>query len=85
MGSFFNRLNSFSFKDLLAVVFSGSFLFFGYQALESTQALDLVQTLVPLIGVILGGYFVQEGAAMYFNRSQTATTTEEGEDNRGTI
>ncbi|MGB9825557.1 MAG: hypothetical protein ACPLRU_02680, partial [Desulfofundulus sp.] len=41
-----------------------------YRALGNRDALAVVQALVPLIGIILGGYFVQESAAMWFYRSQ---------------
>lgn len=70
MKNFFGRPYEFSFKDLLAAMFCGVFLYFGWQALESEQALAVVQALVPLIGIILGGYFVQESATIWFNRSQ---------------
>lgn len=70
MKDFFSRPFEFSFKDLLAVGFSGTFLFFCWRALESESALAVVQTLVPLLGIILGGYFVQEASTIWFNRSQ---------------
>lgn len=70
MRDFFSRPHEFSFKDLLAVGFSGTFLFFCYRALSSKDALAVVQTLVPLLGIILGGYFVQESATIWFNRTQ---------------
>lgn len=75
MKEFFNSPYNFSFKDLVAGVFIGSFLFFCWKSLNSSQALELVQSLVSLIGIILGGYFVQEGAAMYFQRTQDPGTT----------
>jgi hypothetical protein len=68
--NFFSRPYEFSFKDLLAAVFCGVFLYFGWQALKSESALAVVQTLVPLLGIILGGYFVQESATIWLNRSQ---------------
>lgn len=67
---FWSRPEEFSFKDLLAASFCGVFLYFSYRALNNSQALELVKVLVPLIGVILGGYFFQESAAMCFYRSQ---------------
>lgn len=70
MKNFFSRPYEFSFKDLLAAAFCGVFLYFGWQALGNEQALAVVQALVPLIGIILGGYFVQESATIWFNRSQ---------------
>ncbi|TEB06362.1 hypothetical protein [Pelotomaculum propionicicum] len=66
----FNAPYSFSFKDVLAITFSGTFLFFCCKALSSKDALPVVQALVPLIGIILGGYFVSEAGAMWFGRSQ---------------
>jgi hypothetical protein len=74
--SFFNSPYNFSFKDLIAAVFIGSFLYFCWKASDNSQALELVQSLVSLVGIILGGYFVQEGAAMYFQRSQNTDTTQ---------
>ncbi|HHY67366.1 MAG TPA: hypothetical protein GX517_09255 [Alicyclobacillus sp.] len=52
------------------MVFSGTFLYFCWRAVGNRDALAVVQTLVPLVGIILGGYFVQESAAMWFMRSQ---------------
>ncbi|MFZ5687863.1 MAG: hypothetical protein ACOY9Y_06685 [Bacillota bacterium] len=72
--SFFSRPHEFSFKDLLAIVFSGSFLYFCLKATGSKEALAVVQSLVPLVGIILGGYFVQESAAMWMQRSQGPQT-----------
>lgn len=70
MKNFFSRPYEFSFKDLLAVGFSGTFLFFAWKALGSKDALAVVQTLIPLMGIILGGYFVQEASSIWLNRSQ---------------
>lgn len=70
MKNFFSRPFEFSFKDLLAVGFSGTFLFFCWRALGSKDALAVVQTLVPLLGIILGGYFVHEASSIWFSRSQ---------------
>ncbi|MGB9846560.1 MAG: hypothetical protein ACPLRH_03530 [Desulfotomaculales bacterium] len=70
MKDFFSRPYEFSFKDLLAAVFCGTFLYFGWQALRSEQALAVVNAFIPLIGIILGGYFVQEASSIWFNRSQ---------------
>ncbi|MCL6611166.1 MAG: hypothetical protein K6T66_06475 [Peptococcaceae bacterium] len=77
MKNFFSRPYEFSFKDLLAVGFSGTFLFFCWKALSSKDALAVVQTLVPLLGIILGGYFVQESATIWFNRSQRVQTIQQ--------
>jgi len=70
MRNFFSRPYEFSFKDLLATGFCSVFLYFCYKALGSQDALGLVKALVPLIGIILGGYFVQESASIWFNRTQ---------------
>ncbi|SHK96642.1 N-acetylmuramoyl-L-alanine amidase [Desulforamulus aeronauticus] len=67
MREFFSQPHNFSFKDLLAIVFSGSFLYYAYCALTSDKALDLVDTMVPLIGIILGGYFGQEAIQAWKN------------------
>jgi len=71
MKDFFSRPYEFSFKDFLAAIFCGVFLYFGWQALSSEQALAVVQAFVPLVGIILGGYFVQESATIWFNRTQS--------------
>ena len=70
MKDFFSRPFEFSFKDLLAISFSGTFLYLSWQALNNENALAVVQTLIPVISIILGGYFVQESATIWFNRSQ---------------
>ena len=71
MKDFFNRPWNFSFKDILAIAFSSIFLFVCILAcFRKDNALSVLQTLVPVIGIVLGGYFLQEGAAMYFLRSQ---------------
>jgi hypothetical protein len=81
MKDFFSRPLEFSFKDLLALGFSGTFLFFCWRALENESALAVVQTLVPLLGIILGGYFVQESATIWLNRTQERRVNQ-GADNR---
>ncbi len=63
--SFWHRLENFSFKDLLAGVFCGFFLFFLFFG-----RLSEAQILVPLIGIILSFYFVSEGATLWLNRAQ---------------
>jgi len=70
MKNFFNSPYTFSFKDMMAAVFIGSFLYFCWKAQSSKDALELVKSLVSLIGIILGGYFAQEAASMYFQQSQ---------------
>jgi ABC-type enterochelin transport system permease subunit len=81
MRDFFSRPHELSFKDVLAIAFSSTFLYFCWRALNSRDALAVVQTLVPLIGIILGGYFVQESATIWFNRSQERKVSQ-GADNR---
>ena len=66
----FNDPWRFSFKDLLAIIFSGTFLYFCYRAMFVASALALVQILIPPISIILGGYFVQEAGAMWLARGQ---------------
>lgn len=73
--SFWSRPFELSFKDILAIAFSGTFLYFAWHAMTSKDALTVVQTLIPLMSIILGGYFVQESAAIattWFQRSQGA-------------
>lgn len=60
MNDFFSRSREFSFKDLLAAIFSG---FFIYKC--GTGDLELVKILVPLIAIILGGYFGQEISSVW--------------------
>ncbi|ABB15359.1 hypothetical protein [Carboxydothermus hydrogenoformans] len=81
--SFWSRPNELSFKDVLAVMFSGTFLYFSWEATKNQQALQVIQTLVPLLGIILGGYFVQESAAMWLTKSQEAKGGENNENNAG--
>jgi hypothetical protein len=76
MKGFFNQPWRFSFKDILAIAFSSIFLFVCILAcFGKDNALSVLQTLVPVIGIVLGGYFLQEGAAMYFLRSQGYSTS----------
>jgi len=79
--SFWSRPLELSFKDVLAVAFSGTFLFFCWRATGNKDALAVVQTLVPLLGIILGGYFVQESATIWLSRTQS--TNQGGDDGRG--
>lgn len=71
---FFNRLGKFSFKDLLASIFTVFFFYCGVKAIGNKDALEVLKTLVSLEGVILSFYFITEGgtavANMYFQRSQ---------------
>lgn len=68
MRDFFSRPQSFSFKDLLAVGFSGFFLFQCGKAVNNSNVMELIKTLVPLIAIILGGYFGQEISSVWVNR-----------------
>lgn len=79
--SFWSRPLDLSFKDVLAITFSGTFLYFAWHAMSNKDALAVVQTLVPLVGIILGGYFVQESATIWLNRSQKEVN-QVGEYNR---
>lgn len=80
MKDFFSRPHDFSFKDLLAIVIIFPFLYYCHRALTSEQALELVKTLIPPIGIILGGYFVHESARVYFDRSQREPARLQKED-----
>lgn len=57
----------FSFKDLLATTFAGFFFYVGLVAIKenSTMALDVLKTLVSLVGIILGGYFGHEAIQLW--------------------
>lgn len=66
MKGFFSRPFEFSFKDFLAICFSGTFLFITYKAIKSKDALEVMKTLIPIISIILGGYFGQEMVSAYF-------------------
>lgn len=68
MKNFFSRPYEFSFKDMLAVAFCGMFFYVAWRAIGNPDVLDLVKALIPLIMVILGGYFGQEMATAYFQR-----------------
>lgn len=57
---FYSRPDRFSFKDLLATLFSLGFCCICYRALTEPQALELVKAVGYLMAVILGGYFGQE-------------------------
>lgn len=63
---FFNSPYEFSFKDVIAVVFTTTFLFVTYEALTSKDALEVMKTLIAPIMAVLGGYFGQEVATAYF-------------------
>ncbi|WKV08212.1 hypothetical protein Q2T46_11805 [Thermoanaerobacterium sp. CMT5567-10] len=66
MKKFFNNPWEFSFKDVIAIVFTATFLFVTYKALTSKDALEVMKTLIAPIMTVLGGYFGQEVATAYF-------------------
>ncbi len=59
----FHKLDSFSFKDLLAAVFVAAFLVEVFRGHE-----QMVSILVPLVSIILGGYFATEGFSYWLER-----------------
>lgn len=63
---FFNSPYEFSFKDVIATIFTVTFLFVTYKALTSKDALEVMKTLIAPIMTVLGGYFGQEVATAYF-------------------
>ena len=65
---FYGRPNKFSFKDLLAMLFTVGFFYISFQALNSEQALELVKSWVALVAIVLGGYFGQEMVSEYNRR-----------------
>jgi len=77
--SFFNRWNDFSFKDVLAVAFSGAFLFYADKATQGNlSAMDVIKTMVPLVSIILAGYFGQEALEAWKQRKYDVTQKSEG-------
>lgn len=61
-----HKLDGFSFKDLLAIIFTTSFLIEVFRGHE-----NMVGILVPLIGIILTGYFATEGYSYWLqNRTR---------------
>lgn len=66
MKNFFNRPFEFSFKDFLAILFVATFLYATFRAIHIKQALEVVKTLIPIISIVLGGYFGQEMVTAYF-------------------
>lgn len=71
--SMFNNPWAISFKDVLALVFSVPFLvtILLFMWKHDASDLDLIKTLIPVIIVVLGGYFGQEVASSYFTRGNT--------------
>ncbi|MEW6045017.1 MAG: hypothetical protein AB1609_00810 [Bacillota bacterium] len=59
----FHRLDGFSFKDLLAAIFVTAFLVEVFRGNEA-----MVDLMVPLVGIILGGYFATEGYSYWLER-----------------
>jgi len=80
MRRFFSRPEEFSFKDLLAVLFTAGFFYVCYRAITEPQALELVKTIAYLIAIILGGYFGQEMVSVYTQRNRQSRR-DEYEDN----
>lgn len=65
MKGFFSRPFEFSFKDLLAIFFTVTFLIVTFKAIKSKDALEVMKTLIPIISIVLGGYFGQEMVVAY--------------------
>ncbi len=81
---FYNSPDEFSFKDLLAVVFTFGFFYACFRALSELQALELVKATAYLMAVILGGYFGQEITAAlvkerYYNQRLLMNGSKGGE------
>ncbi|MGD9644007.1 MAG: hypothetical protein AB7V08_14915 [Elusimicrobiales bacterium] len=68
----FHKLDSFSFKDFLAAVFTAAFLIEVFRGHE-----QMVSILVPLISIILGGYFATEGLSYWVDRRNGSKGREE--------
>jgi hypothetical protein len=63
---FFNNPYEFSFKDFIALIFISMFLYVTYKALTSSNSLEVMKSLIPIIMVIISFYFGQEVATAYF-------------------
>jgi len=75
MKDFFNRPWAISFKDVLAIAFSSTFLFVCVLAcFGKNNALAVLEALIPVIMTILGGYFGHEIATMWISRNQGYTS-----------
>ena len=75
MKGFFSRPWDLSFKDVLAIAFSSTFLFICVLACFGiASALAVLEVLVPIMLTILGGYFGHEIAAMWLTRNQSYTS-----------
>lgn len=66
MKKFFNNPYEFSFKDFIALIFISMFLYVTYKALTSSNSLEVMKSLIPIIMVIISFYFGQEVATAYF-------------------
>lgn len=69
---FFNNPINFSFKDALALCMCGPFVaaMIIYMVKPSAEYLTLISTLIPIVVIVLGGYFGQEVATSYFTKGQ---------------
>ena len=73
----FSHPLKFSFKDLLAVLFSGSFLTMIWMLfLWDMGNKDLLDFLKTPLEIILGGYFIHEGIGLYKVYSNSSTKKE---------
>ena len=72
MRPFFNNPINFSFKDALALCMCGPFIvaIVIYMVKPSADYLTLISTLIPIVVIVLGGYFGQEVATSYFTKGQ---------------
>jgi len=76
--SFFSKPQEFSFKDTLAIAFSGYFLYCANEAARgSLTAMDVIKTMVPLISIILAGYFGQEAIQLWQQKYSSKTIAPE--------
>lgn len=81
--SFFNNPNRGSFKDWLAGIFTVVFLAAAVKYMMGHQSEDLllVSTLIPIISIILIGYFGQE-VSTAINESKQKVQLIKGEQNQ---
>jgi len=68
MRGFFSRPEEFSFKDMLAILFTAGFFYVCFRAITEPQALELVRSITYLIAIILGGYFGQEMVSVWADK-----------------
>jgi hypothetical protein len=86
---FFNRLEGFSFKDLLACIFVAMFVFLTYKAAtdnDAINAMQLVNLWIPIILTIVGAYFIQEvTTSSVWNKLKSPSTVDMAvEENKDT-